>query len=487
MKLRKLFSFYRYLMFGLVIFGCSLLCLKALAQAGSWSNPVNISESAGNSSFPSLTVDAFGNVHLVWIEEIGPDEVVVMYTSLNENGWSDPIDIFASSSVDPIRDVQLLGDSSGNLHIFLYWQGIRYSRADAMEAGSARSWLSPEMLVQPYYALTSPYATIAPDDSIHLVYAIQTGSGSGLYAIQSVDYGEIWSDPIGVYISPSATQAIDKAVMAVDGAGTQHVVWGETNYPETFPPVGIRYTSSADGQVWKEPDSLADGPYAEPAILAAEDSSLHVVWSGTATARYKFHSWSKDSGNTWTDPWRNEDLGGIQGSPALCADSLDRIYWLQVGTIFSLPDSDLVNNDGLLENIFQERNWSSGAILLTGSVEQQNLANVTAVIAQGNQLHAALMNPLSIDNGSYQFEIFYLYKSLDAPPITITLQPTTNTPVLPEPTPTTLFKSALNSSPTPRFETNPAPAISNWTSVLAGLLPAAALVVIVTAAIRRRK
>ncbi len=128
---------------------CMLFPWEALAQSEGWSNPKNISNSPGNSSNPSLSTDTTGNVHLVWIEEDEVDETAVMYTVLGEDGWGEPVDIFATGTDDPIGNAQILGNSLGYLHTILFWQGIRYSRAYAPEAGSAQNWLKPELLVVP--------------------------------------------------------------------------------------------------------------------------------------------------------------------------------------------------------------------------------------------------------------------------------------------------------------------------------------------------
>jgi hypothetical protein len=262
----------------------------------------------------------------------------------------------------------------------------------------------------------------------------------------------------------------------------------ETSYPETYPPLGIRYTSSSDGVTWGEPHFLVEGPYADPEILAVNESELHVVWSGTATDRFKFHTWSTDSGMTWREIWRNDKLGGIQGSPALVVDSLGRIYWLKVGTVFALSDDVLPNKDSLHENIFRNGSWSVGNILLTGSSKQNNMGNVTAVITPGNQIILALTYPLPKSNESYQFDIFYMNKMLSIPTSHVRSLPTATafdleftSDAQSDHTPTVTTNSLLNLDPTPSL------VWSDWMSVLAGLLPASLLTLTIIFLSRRRK
>jgi hypothetical protein len=490
MRFRILQPTFRTALFAALLIGFFIFFNRsALAQSEGWSNPVNISNSAGNSSSPSLAVDAAGNVHLVWIEETEDERQVVMYTTLGEDGWREANDIFISNGSKPIQNVQLLGDSLGNLHIFFYWQGIQYSRAYAPEAGSARSWSIPQTLIPEENFLSSPNAVITPEGQIHLVFAIEIGDGNGIYYHVSKDDGDTWSDPVLVYANPAADRRVTSPKIAVDGQKQTHIVWVETSYPETYPPLGIRYTSSSDGVTWGEPHFLAEGPYTDPEILAVNESELHVVWSGTATDRFKFHTWSTDSGITWREIWRNDELGGIQGSPALVVDSLARIYWLKVGTVFVLSDDAFPNKDSLHENIFENDIWSTGTIILNSPTRNQNLMHVTAVISNGNQLHTTVMNPLPTTGEDYQFDIYYLNKSLDAPSKTIRSLPTATAPDISILTPDALANAAPPSSDKPKFnmDTNPVPMRSSWIVVTAGLLPASLLLLIIMFIVKRKK
>ena len=41
----------------------------AVAQSGGWSEPLNISNTPGNSRYQEIAADAWGNVHVVWSED----------------------------------------------------------------------------------------------------------------------------------------------------------------------------------------------------------------------------------------------------------------------------------------------------------------------------------------------------------------------------------------------------------------------------------
>ena len=54
-----------------------ILPLRVSAQSSDWSEPLNISNSPGQSIDQSLTVDPSGVVHLVWVEEVEQDTSVI--------------------------------------------------------------------------------------------------------------------------------------------------------------------------------------------------------------------------------------------------------------------------------------------------------------------------------------------------------------------------------------------------------------------------
>lgn len=457
------------------------------AQDSGWSNPLNLSNTPTNSLLPSLAVDAYGNVHIIWIEEVDPGFSVVLYSRLGNNGWSTPVDIFASNDQGMIDRAILLGDASGKLHILFSRSGIQYSWAYADQAGSALNWLPPETVVQPFTNITHHHAVISSDGGLHLVYDIANGPNSGIYYLSSPDGGITWNESTVIHPNPSPNLMVSQPRIAISKSGGIHVVWETNNYPEAFPPTGIQYSSSTDGKIWEPATPLAVGPYTEPTILALGENEVHIVWSGTDTDRYKFHRYSKNNGNSWTDTWRNTELGGLQGLPDLVADSLGRIYWLKVGTIFGMPVSSGQIQDSLHENVFVNGTWEPGQVLLPSSYAYQNQMNVTAVVAKGNELHTAVMNPLGIEGNDYQFDIYYLRKKLDSPEITIspvaTITPTS------QPTQTTTAEQTIEqetvlsaSSHSPRGLR-----LSSMEIIFFSVVPAIFLVIVVVAVKLMRK
>jgi hypothetical protein len=401
----------------------------AVAQvgAGGWGAPVNLSNSETVSSTPSIAVDPAGGVHVVWSEETEDERAFIRYATLQDGAWSAANEIVSSPYYQVADYPSLAADSQGYLH--LVWRGdatLYYSRAYAPLAGSALNWSRPQALEDVQDFIGAPDLVVDGQDRLYLIYPINLGGRSGIYAMQSTDGGRTWSDPAVVYRNSRSNRMVDDVHLAVDADGGKHAAWVESNYPETFPPIGIRYSQAlADEQGWSEAQSLADGPYGDPEILARGSAEVHVVYSGTAEDRYKFHRWSSDSGRNWTESWRNSEVGGFQGYAGLALDGSDRIHWLMAASVLN------VRRDALFHTSWNGESWSAGEAPLFNVSTKSNPMDVTAVVGLGNQLHVALMYPLEapgLPDGNN--EIYYIGRALGAVPTparqlaTITPRPT---------------------------------------------------------------
>lgn len=415
--------------FALALLWPGSLAPPAAAQVGAvgWGAAVNLSNSETVSSSPSLAVDPAGGVHVVWSEETEDGRSFINYAGLQDGSWLAANEIVSSPYYEIADYPSLAADSQGYLH--LVWRGdatLYYSRAYALLAGSALNWSRPQALEEVQDFIGAPDLVVDGQDRLTLIYPIILGGRSGIYAMQSTDGGRTWSDPAVVYRNTASNRMVDDAHLAVDANGGKHAVWVESNYPETFPPIGIRYAHAlADEQGWSEALSLANGPYGDPAILARGLTEVHVVYSGTAEDRYKFHRWSSDSGRNWTESWRNSEVGGFQGYADLALDGSDRIHWLMAASVLN------IRTDGLFHTSWNGESWLTGDAPLLNASTKSNPMDVSAAVGLGNQLHVALMYPLeapALPEGNN--EIYYIGRSLDAansaprPLATITPRPT---------------------------------------------------------------
>lgn len=446
--------------------------VAAQQQTGAgWQGPVNLSNSETDSVSPSLAVDPGGQVHLVWCEKYDVSNQVILYSKLAEDGWTAPVDIFTGARGMPV----LASDELGYLH--LIWQGegvVFYSRAYAPLAGSAQGWSAPLMLApaQMYAGLIDLAVGSGEFASqVCFTYAKQVDAGSGIYVSCSFDRGESWSEAVLAYENNSPNQLVDKPRLLITPDGVIHVVWMKTNYPETFPPTGLGYSRSTDGgQTWESSVSLAEGPYDDPEITYHGEDEIHVVWSGTDIDRYKFHRWSADNGKTWFPMWRNKASGGLTGWPALVADSAGRMHWIEVGDVVGLGDV-------IYYNELAGQDWLPGSLVFREEVTGMHPVSPVAVISMGNRLHLAVATPVYLQDGSYQMEIYYFYRLLDAPALaamplpspTATLLDATAT--VPVGSTVTTIDQVVNPGVSPGYLPSQSVLQSAWGPIVVGTLP----------------
>lgn len=383
-------------------------------QDPTWNSPVNLSNSPTLSDTPSLAVDPSGMVHVVWSERTTDDRSSLWYVHGQRDSWSAPIDVLLTPGGATATLPTLAADEQGNLHVA--WLGggrVYYSQAYAPAAGSAKGWSRPQYLLTAQNYLGAPDLEVAPWHDLFLAYTVQIDQDSGVYLLHSDDGGAHWSDRQAVYTNNLLARKVDRVRLAAGPDGLLHVVWVESAYPETYPPLGIWYAVSGDsGSSWSAPVLLAEGPYDYPEIMVRGENEVHVVWSGTATDRYKFHIWSADSGRTWSQPWRNEALGGIQGLAALVLDGSNGLHWIQVGSIFDTIAEE-VHPDHLFEQEWLGSEWGQGRAILSNGLVGNSMLWVSSAAALRSELHVVVVVPLATSNG-YQMDILLLHRTLAA-------------------------------------------------------------------------
>jgi hypothetical protein len=449
---------------------------KVQGQDFNWSQPLNISNTETHSTGPSLVTDSTGELHLVWLEDIESDFNLIMYSHKDRRGWTAPVDIFSSDQDKNITAPSLAIDQNGYLHIAFLGDGISYSQAYAPLANSARNWSTPTILYPLENFLDLPDIAAGPGGKIYIIFAIKNGENSGIYLFSSSDGGTSWEDPVIVFQNQSANRLIHSPKITLSTNEGLHVAWTETNYPETFPPLGIRYAHSLDGINWSSPVSIADGPYTELDIASKGPNEIHIAWSGTADDRYKFHRWSTDGGVTWSSIYRNMDGGGLLGPPSLVFDGQGKLHWLSAMDYFG-PVAGERSRSYLYEYTFNEGSWSLGRLLFSTPLEinEQNLSSVSAVVSLGNEIHAVVMDPRLKADGNWQWDLFYSHRLLDIPqeiPKTLpTLTPKAK-PVVLQPTPTFLPTVPSFELTEVKNENDP------WKKITLALIPSALLLII---------
>ncbi len=459
--------------------------VTAQSPGGDWSAPFKIFYTDQSAGEPIIVVDAYDVVHIFWTEypyasqpggQIpgGPGSgAAVIYHTSNEGGrWSAPRDIILSPGNSSARYPEVAADPYGRLH--LIWLGpsntLYYSSVDAASASSLRAWSLPKVLDE---AMNHPGITSDAQGNIHVVYP---GVGnSGVYYRGSADGGNTWSAAVNVASPSRENAAEDYTQLAVDSAGTIHVVWTEFQLPNAWPPLGVFYVHSTDrGMTWSPPYRLAGEGYDQATIKASRDGIVHIIWNGMVGIGGRYYAQSKDSGKIWSKPLAVILPGnsGTTGYPDFTFDSGGVIHAVTTasGTLDKFEALQYINN--------QSGVWSSPQKISgdlkgkrTQSVELSRIA-----ISEGNRLSVVF-------EVGYQ-EIYYV-SHLTASPVSksepmptkviSSLVPPVTTTALPLRSPTPTPAGPVLNQNVEAAQTE----MGAWFPFLAGVVPASVLLVLV--------
>lgn len=327
----------------------TLICFplqSALAQSefDTWLSPLNLFETDGRASEVEVVSDPFGVVHVFWAYAAHGDEnkgtsQSIYHTSYQDGEWTKPIDVLVSPDDRVARMHSVAADTQGYLHII--WSGgdaIYYSRVFAPSASSASAWTTPHALAANVNT-GEPAITIDDQDSLYVVWS---EAGTGLRFSRSFDGGETWSDPEAIFIADNTNELARWGRIDVDDSGRLHVALTHTLRLEDAPegeredPNYLYYLHSDDqGETWSEPFLITPEPdFGEVNVVTFGEAMVHLVWNGRAGRHGRYHRWSQDGGQTWSNeievlapaPFSAIGNGGLTGFPALVTDATGTLH-----------------------------------------------------------------------------------------------------------------------------------------------------------------
>lgn len=282
-----------------------------------WSDITILMESRSMRSRPTIAVDPWGQLHVIWTDRFyeengatgqyeGPGDSLY-YMKWDGEVWRNPIDILIQPTGSMYVDYPYLSIGLDG-QIFLIWSGqnvLYFSQAPALTASSVRSW-QPAQVIAYGDIIGRSHLVVGSDDQIHVVYG-QSGinSGGNVFYTSSEDRGNEWSTPIALSsILPGEELVAAEPKIVLDDQGWLHVVWTE-RAPPNWIGHKIQYVRSEDGgETWTSPSPLGklhpEEIWSEnPSMAATGDGKLHLVWvCGDET--HRCYRYSDDGGSTWS-------------------------------------------------------------------------------------------------------------------------------------------------------------------------------------------
>lgn len=349
------------------------------ASSTNWSEPVLLFEAEGTGElhYPLVIPDTYGNVHVFLNFKSGSQGKFdkIYYMRLDARGWTIPVDIVAAT---PVSDVNSAIGQDG--YIYLTWQGagdiILYSRAPIQGAEFVKNWSEPV----PITNATNPYSSIisSPSGNIYLAYPDRGNSGVFLQVLDPNSFDR--SLPRTVALNSLINTGSGYVQAGVSSNGTLHVVWTEFYMPENWPPRGVFYARSTDGgNNWSAPVLMAGDGFDQINITVLDDNNIHVAWNGMVGVGGRYHSWSSDGGQTWSETVEviPAGIGGTEGSPQIVSDQSSTLHML-------------TTYEGCAwYTYFKNQRWAAPICISGGKARVSNYIEEPAMaVSEGNKLHA---------------------------------------------------------------------------------------------------
>ncbi len=478
-----------------------LFSIASLAngQTLDWSQPIRITDPVSAGYIPAgaeftLAVDSLGKIHLLGATSFTdiepPDErAAINYMVWDGTAWSQPVDVLATPGMGntQVFAPRATLDDQGTLHVV--WAGknpsafaelgyIYYSHAEAAEAASVRAWSTPIRLttIDGYLTTGSSKAAdiaVDADDGIHVV--VVNLADDKVYHLASFDYGETWTVPTATTVGfqeplpPEVQSALASSPrIATDAQDRLHVVWTYLRNPGGWPTLGIRYARSTDGgQTWSTP-FLIDDANVDAATIAVDGGRVHLTWAGTADRGGRWHRYSEDGGETWTDVVRATPVGiWAMGDFSTMVDTEHTLHMVAGLTGFGKPGTFLTY-----------LHWQNGVWSAPEIIHDVETENPQAILVLGNQIHA-----ICADFSDPQRALLHTSKKLPLPaaPVVLPVVPAAAEPAVTE-TPEATAIPALEQTDavTAPYSHLPAPDTSASNMLAALIVPTLLIIVIVS-------
>jgi len=436
-----------------------------------------------------VATDMEGGVHVLWSDEPegNPSGATLRYARRDqavtaggtEVRWTSPTEILTSPDQGASQpSLVAVGD---RLHAV--WRGgekgqIFYSQAFVSDAYTASGWDEPQILPAPVAVDNWPDIAADVGGTLHVVYAVPVNEGRGIYYTHSDD-GERWSEARQVFDAASAGwSASDHPRLAVDLAGTIHVIWVRAQpFDSGYVPQAVYYAQSLDGgQTWSKAIEVAAGAYVWPEVAVGGANQIHLLWNEAGGQRAWWHQWSSDGGFDWTRPERVPGFGNVAGPAGLLSDGSTTVHLLGLG-------QDSSGEPGLLYATWDGQRWSDPETFVLNLTMDTPMTGISAALLPAlGQLDVVFRGEGLEATGTEYTDLWHARR--EVPTVVATPVPTFTPRPIPTPLPTAT--SEMPPTPTPSFNQATPPASDDSADLLPILLPVVVAALIVAGVLGAR-
>ena len=406
------------------------------------------SESSENSLKPSIAIDDYNNIFIVWGDKTnflgsGPDEDIFFKCwNATTKSWMDTIVVSIESTSDssePVVEVDL----NGNVHV-VWFDSTNYNGAATDLDIFYKCWNCTTGVWSPLEVVT----TFVPYDSKNPAISVDAFGKVHVVWQQSDMFGADWDihykskDPIsGIWsaISAVSTEGIQVSfnpTIDVDKSGNVHVAWEDwSDYAgagEYDFDIFYKYKDKITG-LWTITQLVSSGSTEDswnPTLKVDELENIHIVWddstdlSGSGSDSDIFYRCWNATTSSWTsiDVLSTESTGSSK-APTINVDGTGNLY-----TVWH--DGTNYNGSGSDSDIFFKwwnhttNNWSITEVISTESTSASLYP--TLIIDKRQFIHITWYDYTNYKGVGTDADIFYKsYIQIPSAPIL--------TPILPNP------------------------------------------------------
>ncbi|NIM77413.1 MAG: hypothetical protein GTO20_01330 [Candidatus Aminicenantes bacterium] len=344
-----------------------------------FNDPVNISQTTLDGTFPMIAVDDQDIIHVIW-KDMSDGEWNVYYRRSTDFGetWSD-IQIL-TYGYNSLCCPELAVSGGGNVYVVYSASGfddkfdifLRRSRDNGV------TWENVTMISEPGYSSYVPDIAANNYGKVAVVWHESIKSNrSDIFLSRSHDYGDTWSEPVNVSdnIGPS-----DSAVVAVHAEGNIFTAWKDYR-PGQWDIFFRCYQYGAS--TWGEIINLSsdDLHSVRPVIACDYHGQVYVAWFDLgALDREIYFTRSWNQGQNWTGVINISNDSWLSSEPALAVDDSGNInvVWTNYG--FGTNRQEIVYS----RSVYGSYPWCEGITVSAGvNARMPDYADI-AVDKEGN-------------------------------------------------------------------------------------------------------
>jgi hypothetical protein len=280
----------------------SIIQSSTRPSGGSWSTPEDLSASGQNAFDPQVTVDSTGTAIAVWSRSNGSNTIIQASTRPSGGSWSTPVDL--SETGQDATNPQVTVDANGTA--IAVWS--RSNGTNTIIQSSTRpsggSWTTPaDNLSAVGQDASAPQVSVDATGTAIAVWSRSNGTNTIIQSSTRPSGGP-WSTPAA---DLSATgQDASAPQVTVDATGTATAVWSRSNGTNTI----IQASTRPSGGSWTTPENLSEplGSAIQPQVTVDSTGLAAAVWNRYDGSNNIIQSSMRSSGGSWSTPADNLSL-----------------------------------------------------------------------------------------------------------------------------------------------------------------------------------